>query len=197
MATRHALTPTELGPRSSLLVHKHAEYIASFSNIWEVRHCTSLLQCHTKQQQLPTSCLPLSPHTQQGAEKLEHVATEHFWMNGMYWGLTAMALLGRLDDMDTAKILDWVSVEGCVVPQAWPQWSPLLASSGIATQPLGLGHTQISSSRCAAQCQQKHRALVHTSMPSGRVLCDSHHAGAVGLELLSPRRRRLWCQPTQ
>lgn len=36
MATRHALTPAELGPRSSLLVQKHAEYIASFSNIWEV-----------------------------------------------------------------------------------------------------------------------------------------------------------------
>jgi len=45
----------------------------------------------------------------QGADKIEHVATEHFWMSGMYWGLTAMALMGRLDDMDTAKILDWVS----------------------------------------------------------------------------------------
>jgi geranylgeranyl transferase type-2 subunit beta len=46
----------------------------------------------------------------QGADKLEHVATEHFWMSGMYWGLTAMALLGRLHEMDTAKILDWVRV---------------------------------------------------------------------------------------
>lgn len=36
MATRHALTPADLGPRSSLLLQKHAEYIASFSNIWEV-----------------------------------------------------------------------------------------------------------------------------------------------------------------
>jgi hypothetical protein len=44
----------------------------------------------------------------QAADKLEHVATEHFWMSGMYWGLTAMELLGRLHDMDTAKILDWV-----------------------------------------------------------------------------------------
>lgn len=47
--------------------------------------------------------------TRQGADKLEHVATEHFWMSGMYWGLTAMALVGRLDQMDSAKILDWVS----------------------------------------------------------------------------------------
>lgn len=37
MATRHALTPADLGPRASLLVDKHAAYIASFSNIWEVR----------------------------------------------------------------------------------------------------------------------------------------------------------------
>lgn len=47
----------------------------------------------------------------QSADKLEHVATEHFWMSGMYWGLTAMALMGKLDQMDTAKILDWV--RGC------------------------------------------------------------------------------------
>lgn len=46
----------------------------------------------------------------QGADKLEHVATEHFWMSGMYWGLTAMALMGKLDQMDSAKILDWVSL---------------------------------------------------------------------------------------
>ena len=30
------LTPADLGPRSSLLVDKHAEYIASFSKLWEV-----------------------------------------------------------------------------------------------------------------------------------------------------------------
>lgn len=44
----------------------------------------------------------------QAADKLEHVATEHFWMSGMYWGLTAMELMGRLQDMDTDKVLDWV-----------------------------------------------------------------------------------------
>jgi geranylgeranyl transferase type-2 subunit beta len=50
---------------------------------------------------------------------LEHVATEHFWMSGMYWGLTAMALMGKLDQMDTAKILDWVS--GCSCGQGWTE----------------------------------------------------------------------------
>jgi geranylgeranyl transferase type-2 subunit beta len=39
---------------------------------------------------------------------MEHVATEHFWMSGMYWGLTAMALLGRLGDMDLPAITTWV-----------------------------------------------------------------------------------------
>jgi hypothetical protein len=30
-------------------------------------------------------------------------------MSGMYWGLTAMELMGRLQDMDTDKVLEWVS----------------------------------------------------------------------------------------
>ena len=29
-------------------------------------------------------------------------------MSGVYWGLTAMHLLGRLDDMDGSAILEWV-----------------------------------------------------------------------------------------
>jgi len=36
----------------------------------------------------------------QSTDKIEFVATEHFWMSGMYWGLSAMALLGRLEEMD-------------------------------------------------------------------------------------------------
>lgn len=57
----------------------------------------------------PSPCvLPL-----QAADKLEHVATEHFWMSGLYWGLTAMELLGRLHQMDTAKVLDWVRYTLC------------------------------------------------------------------------------------
>jgi hypothetical protein len=36
MAAMGALTPDDLGPRSQLLVEKHAAYIASFSTIWEV-----------------------------------------------------------------------------------------------------------------------------------------------------------------
>jgi hypothetical protein len=118
MATRHALTPADLGLRSSLLVQKHAAYIASFSNIWEVRlwgeqhkDSSSTLSAQSPADRLSCLCPQThSPTQQQGADKLEHVATEHFWMSGMYWGLTAMALMGRLDQMDSAKVLDWVSV---------------------------------------------------------------------------------------
>ncbi len=39
---------------------------------------------------------------------MEFVATEHFWMSGMYWGLSAMYLLGRLHEMDKDAILAWV-----------------------------------------------------------------------------------------
>ena len=39
---------------------------------------------------------------------MEAVATEHFWMSGMYWGLTAMALMGRLHEMDTEAVAEWV-----------------------------------------------------------------------------------------
>lgn len=56
-------------------------------------------------------CAPLLPATQsraQNTEKIEFVATEHFWMSGMYWGLTAMHLLDRLHEMDQAAITGWV-----------------------------------------------------------------------------------------
>jgi geranylgeranyl transferase type-2 subunit beta len=39
---------------------------------------------------------------------MELVATEHFWMSGLYWGLAAMALLGKLSDMDVPKITEWL-----------------------------------------------------------------------------------------
>jgi geranylgeranyl transferase type-2 subunit beta len=38
----------------------------------------------------------------------EHVATEHLRMSGVYWGLSAMALMGKLEEMDKEKIIEWV-----------------------------------------------------------------------------------------
>ncbi len=146
------LTPADLGVRSQLLVDKHAEYIRSFSKIWEVRPRThdaahrAQAGRHTEHRQLgghgvprsrqrgrghtgqarqareSTSC-PLGPAggtgrlsteprpcllRAQNTDKIEFVATEHFWMSGMYWGLTAMHLLGRLHEMDQEAIVSWV-----------------------------------------------------------------------------------------
>ena len=47
--------------------------------------------------------LSLIPLTQ------EYVMTEFLRMNGMYWGLTSMALAGQLDRMDRQEVLDFVS----------------------------------------------------------------------------------------
>ena len=44
----------------------------------------------------------------QQTDTFEFYVTEHFRLGGVYWGLTAMALLGRLHDMDLAAIVAWV-----------------------------------------------------------------------------------------
>lgn len=40
----------------------------------------------------------------------EYVVTQHFRMSGVYWGLTAMSLLGRdiHTEMKTEEITEWV-----------------------------------------------------------------------------------------
>lgn len=44
------------------------------------------------------------------SESFEFVASQHFRMSGVYWGMTAMSLLGKnlKDAMDTEKIISWV-----------------------------------------------------------------------------------------
>ncbi len=44
----------------------------------------------------------------QTTDKIEFVATEHFWASGMYWGLTALHVLGRMQELDERAILEWV-----------------------------------------------------------------------------------------
>lgn len=41
-------------------------------------------------------------------ETFEYVATEHLRMSGIYWGLSAMALMGREIEMQVGEIVDWV-----------------------------------------------------------------------------------------
>ena len=44
----------------------------------------------------------------QSKDSLEAHVTEHFRLSGVYWGLTALYLMGRLETMDSAAIVDWV-----------------------------------------------------------------------------------------
>ena len=44
----------------------------------------------------------------QNTSNFEYFATEHFRMSGVYWGLTALYLVGHLQDMDEEAIVKWV-----------------------------------------------------------------------------------------
>lgn len=41
-------------------------------------------------------------------DELAYYLTEHLRMNGIYWGLTALALMGRQDALDRQEMVDWV-----------------------------------------------------------------------------------------
>jgi hypothetical protein len=56
----------------------------------------------------PTNHRPTEPTPHKATDRIEAVATEHFWISGMYWGLTAMAVMGRLDEMDCEAVAEWV-----------------------------------------------------------------------------------------
>lgn len=97
---RHQTTPSDLGVRSQLLLDKHASYIKRVADVSElsipgVMKLTRLLM-------RVYVCM-------QSKDSLESHVTEHFRLSGVYWGLTALYLMGRLDIMDGAAIVDWVS----------------------------------------------------------------------------------------
>ena len=53
------------------------------------------------------------PSPPQSKDSFEYFATEHFRMSGVYWGLTALHLLGRADALDGPAIIDWVLACQC------------------------------------------------------------------------------------
>lgn len=44
----------------------------------------------------------------QAKDTLEAHVTEHFRLSGVYWGLTALYLMGKLEIVDGAAIVEWV-----------------------------------------------------------------------------------------
>ncbi|KAH9488414.1 hypothetical protein Btru_067372, partial [Bulinus truncatus] len=59
-------------------------------------------------------CLLLQKHADYIAsygekkEDYEYVMTEYLRMNGMYWGLTSLALIGHLGDMNRSEVIDFI-----------------------------------------------------------------------------------------
>ncbi len=52
----------------------------------------------------------------QAKDTLEAHVTEHFRLSGVYWGLTALYLMGKLDVVDGAAIVEWVrSVQQLII----------------------------------------------------------------------------------
>lgn len=53
---------------------------------------------------------PLTKPTslKQSKSTFAYYATEHFRMSGVYWGLSALYLMGKLDDMDREEVITWV-----------------------------------------------------------------------------------------
>ncbi|CAJ1370431.1 unnamed protein product [Effrenium voratum] len=47
-------------------------------------------------------------HLDDDKESLEYMMTEHLRMGGVYWGVSAMALLRRLDDQRRTDLIEWI-----------------------------------------------------------------------------------------
>jgi hypothetical protein len=99
-------TPPELA------IEAHVRYLASFARVWEEEDDE---EEHEPKQGARAAGAGAAaadgalPRARRSTPPLEHVATEHFWLSGLYWGLTALYLLGRLDaSLDTDKAWRWV-----------------------------------------------------------------------------------------
>lgn len=87
--------------RRRLLKDKHAEYIHGYGQVC----CSPTFPVDGAQMSVDQHMSSVSLQTK---TSFEFYATEHFRMSGVYWGLTAMHLLGKQRMMDTALIVDWV-----------------------------------------------------------------------------------------
>lgn len=92
-----ATTQAEAAPQT-LLTDLHVSYIQSLD---KVRHgYPSLVR-----QQLPLTVIVLR---QKDQDSLSYLFTEHLRMNGVYWGLTALAFMGRMDALPRDEMVRWV-----------------------------------------------------------------------------------------
>jgi len=84
-------------PRSGVWFHKTQEVTACLA-MPDSAPSTLAVDLHVKYiQSLDTKRNELAYHL-----------TEHLRMNGIYWGLTALALMGHQDALDRQEMIDWV-----------------------------------------------------------------------------------------
>lgn len=92
-----ATTQAEAAPQT-LLTDLHVSYIQSLD---KVRPGSPSLA----RQQLPLTEFTLRHQDQ---DSLSYLFTEHLRMNGVYWGLTALAFMGRMDALPRDEMIRWV-----------------------------------------------------------------------------------------
>ena len=96
--------------RQTLLVDKHAEYVLAISKASDPRSDGDC-ELHAGAASPPplTHCISLSsPLPLQSKTSFAYYATEHFRMSGVYWGLSALYLLGKMEAMDQDEVVAWV-----------------------------------------------------------------------------------------
>lgn len=98
-ATDHHHQP----PPQELLTDLHVQYIQSLDQV-RLPYLPLLL----------AAPLTHSPNSQK-RDDLSYYYTEHLRMNGIYWGLTSLALVNRVDALPRDAMLAWV--HSCWVPQ--------------------------------------------------------------------------------
>jgi geranylgeranyl transferase type-2 subunit beta len=90
----------------TLLVDLHVKFIQSLDTVRASHH---------------SPAAELTPHeSTQKRNDLAYYFTEHLRMNGIYWGLTALALMGHTDALPKDDLLEWVM--SCWDAQIGPPW---------------------------------------------------------------------------
>lgn len=89
-----------------LLRDKHVQFVKGFESI--VRTYLNSPSKKLSWFVLLTPSSRLFPVSMQNPESIEYWMTEHLRVNGIYWGLTGVEVLGRLADMDREKTIDFV-----------------------------------------------------------------------------------------
>lgn len=80
---------------AELLFSKHVQYIQSLDSVRVLLLFKLFLH--------NASCV-----SEQKKDELAYHLTEHLRMNGVYWGLTALALMGQTGALLREEMIDWV-----------------------------------------------------------------------------------------